>query len=419
MRALLVLFTLFLSTNASAQCDLITPLEAEGFENLIQTSSGDRLELHYENRRYRYEGRALYEVLRIISSTPCLAQNLTLVIYNKGIPVTELNTTLPAIQGLIAKEISFESFKHVSQFEFTDRKRPKQQTTNSSYLKSDLAVGARTDYLLGNFDNAIRWTPMLLPSLQTTLARGMQINATYGAVLYDDLYFWEVSRWRYAFTSHNGRLPGGIFTRVSAGYFELTQYGIEGHATKFFFGDQLRLDLNLSLTENRFLDTPPSRRANDKNHFSYGLKATYRYAPLTTDLSIHYGRYIFDDTGYTVLLQRQFNEVFIGFFVREVDRQIVGSFGRLYDRNYGFQFTVPIGTKKHLKPGYLRPKTDEQYMLDYNYTGGVDIGRRIHAPGTVIYELEEYYPSTLEKFLQALFNNTRPLLAEPQTSVSY
>ena len=98
---------------------------------------------------------------------------------------------------------------------------------------------------------------MLLPSLQSTLAKGTQINATFGLVLYDDLYNWETSRFRYAFASHNGRLPGGIFTRVSAGYFEQTQYGIEGHATKFFFGDQLRFDLNLSLTENKFLDTPP------------------------------------------------------------------------------------------------------------------------------------------------------------------
>ena len=47
MRALLLLFALLLTSAASAQCDLISPLKAEGFENLIQTSSGDRLELHY------------------------------------------------------------------------------------------------------------------------------------------------------------------------------------------------------------------------------------------------------------------------------------------------------------------------------------------------------------------------------------
>ena len=92
--------------------------------------------------------------------------------------------------------------------------------------------------------------------------------------------------------------------------------------------------------------------------------------------------------------------------MRETDRQIVGSFGRLYDKNYGFQFTVPIGTKKHMKAGQeglIRPKTEEQFDLDYNYTGGVSIGRRLFVPGTVIYELEEYYPSTLQRALESLF----------------
>ena len=404
MRNLIItLLLITASANLQAQCDLITPLAKEGFENLIQTYENGELQLHYENRRYRFEGLALQKVLDIIAETPCLTNSITLIIYNKGIPVTEIGTTKVLVDGLINETISAKEFTSSSRFDFTTKKKPKEKAIQSSYLKSDLAVGARTDYLLGNFDNPIRWTPMLLPSLQSTIAKGTQINTTFGVVLYDDLYNWETSRFRYAFASHNGRLPGGIFTRLSAGYFEQTQYGIEGHATKFFFGDQLRLDLNLSLTENRFLDTPPGRRAIDKNHFSYGVKATYRYTPWTTDLSIHYGRYIFDDTGYTVLLQRQFNEVFIGFFMREVDQQIVGSFGKLYERNYGFQFTVPIGTKKHLKPNYIRPKTDEQYTLDYNYTGGVSIGRRIYAPGTVIAELEEYYPSTLQRALESLF----------------
>lgn len=392
-----------LSIGLHAQCDLITPLKQEGFENLIQNLNGEDLHLHYENRRYRFEGLALKRVLEIISKAECLNENITLIIYNKGVPVTEITTKKSSIDALVAGEISPEDFNHQAHFNFTTRKRPKQKTVQSSYFKSDLAVGVRTDYLIGNFDNPIRWTPMLLPSLQTTITKGTQINATYGAVLYDDFYYWETSRFRYAFASHNGRLPGGIFTRVSAGYFESTQYGIEGHATKFFWGDQLRIDLNLSLTENRFLDAPPTRRAIDKNHFSYGIKTSYRYDPLTTDISLHYGRYIFDDTGYTFMLRRQFNEVFIGFYLREVDQQITGSFGTQYDRNYGFQFIVPIGTKKHLKPGYLRPKTDEQYLFRFNYTGGVGIGRRIDAPGTVIAELEEYYPSTLQRALESLF----------------
>ena len=400
MRNIVFVIFSFFCAAATAQCNLLSALQSEGFENLLLIENNEELELHYENRRYRFEGMALRRVLESIAESDCLAEKITLIIYNKGLPVTEITTKKSLINELILGSISATVFNSQSYFGFTTRKKPKQKETQSSYLKTDLAVAARTDYLLGNFDNPIRWTPTLLPSIQTTLAKGTQINATYGMVLFDDLYYWEKSRWRYAFASHNGRLPGTIFTRLSAGFFERTQFGIEGHATKFFLEDKFRLDLNLSLTENRFLDAPPKRKAIDKNHLSYGVKATYRYTPWTTDLSVHYGRYIFDDTGYTVLLQRQFNEVYIGFFMREVDRQIVGSFGKLYDKNYGFQFTAPIGAKKHLKPSYLRAKTDEQFFLDYNYTGGVDIGARIYAPGTVIHELEEYYPSTLKKAIE-------------------
>ena len=407
MRNIVFVIFSFLCAAAAAQCNLLSALQSEGFENLLLIENNEELELHYENRRYRFEGVALRRVLDLIAKSDCAIEKITIIIYNKDIPITEIKTKKSLVNDLISGSISINVFNSQSHFGFANRKNSKQKKTQSSYLKTDLAIAARTDYLLGNFDNPIRWTPTLLPNIQTTLAKGTQINTTYGVVLFDDLYYWEKSRWRYAFASHNGRLPGTIFTRLSAGFFEQTQFGVEGHATKFFLEDKFRLDLNLSLTENRFLDAPPKRKAIDKNHLSYGVKATYRYAPWTTDLSIHYGRYIFDDTGYTILLQRQFNEVFIGFFMREVDRQIVGSFGNLYDKNLGFQFTAPIGTKKHLKPSYLRTKTDEQFSLDYNYTGGVDIGRRIYAPGTVIFELEEYYPSTLKKALESYFMTVR------------
>lgn len=404
LRTLILTLLIGLNFNIYGQCDFIKPLAKNGFENLVQTQdSSGKIYIHYENRQYRFEGTALRRVLEVISEVNCAKTDISLIIYNKGIPITEIQTTKDLIDQLSNRLIKPEIFNKNSNFDFVKAKKPRNQTSQSSFRKTDIAVGARTDYLLGNFDNPIRWTPMLLPSVQSTLAKGILINTTYGAVLYDDLYNWEVSRFRYAFVSHNANLPGGIFTRLSLGYFEQTQFGVEGHVTKFFSEDKFRIDLNMSLTENRFLDSPPLRRAIDKSHFSYGIKATYRYIPWTTDLSLHYGRYIFDDTGYTLLIQRQFNEVFIGFFMREVDQQIIGSFGTLYDRNYGFQFTVPIGTKKHMKPSRVRVKTEEIFNLDYNYTGGVSIGRRIFAPGTVIHELEEYYPSTLKKALESEF----------------
>ena len=149
MKARLFLLLSLLSIGLHAQCDLITPLKEEGFENLIQIQEGDELQLHYENRRYRFEGLALKRVLEIISKTNCLTDKITLVIYNKGIPVTEISANKGNINGLIAGEITPKEFNSRPRFDFTTRKKPKQKAQQSSYLKSDLAVGTRTDYLLG------------------------------------------------------------------------------------------------------------------------------------------------------------------------------------------------------------------------------------------------------------------------------
>lgn len=398
-------FLLFSTTFIYAQCDLNSALKNQGFENLYTFQGLSSTKIQYENRRYRFEADALYYVLQTISKSECTSNKYDIIILNKGLPISMVSTSSSAIRALFGGDINYKQWKEESTISFHIPKNEKKvKHSNKSYLKSDIAVGVNIDYLLGNFDNPIRWTPMLQPEFQSTLAKGLTLTSKYQVILYDDFYYWEESRFRSAFLSYSGRLPFNIFSRISTGYFYETQFGVEGIISKFFFEDKIRLDGNVSLTENKFLEAPPFRRAIDKNHFQYGIKATYRNTKYLTDLSIHWGRYLFDDIGYSVELVRQFREVFIGFFMRDTTMPIVGSFGVIYDKNYGFFFQTPLGFKKHLKPEVLRLKTQEQYRLDYNYTGGVLAARRLTISNNVIGELVEYYPSTLSDGLKKFFD---------------
>jgi len=390
-----------------AQCDLLDRLLTHDFENIQIVNTPSGLEVHYENRRYRFEADALYHVLREVRLSNCLSDQIAVVIYNKGVPVSEVVTTKTELDELYSQNKPYSLWAKEARFNFTKRKRPKEGgPTNRSYLKSDLATGFKIDYLLGNFDNPIRWTPTLTPTLQSTLFKGMTLNSRYHVVLFDDLYGWEVSRLHSAYLSYNAKLPLGIFARVSGGYFFNTQFGYEAHLTKLFMQDRFRLDISASNTENRFITTPPTRKILVADHFSYTAKLTYRYRPFMTDISLQYGKYLFDDTGYTLFVSRQFDEVFIGFFMRDTDKTLIGSFGKEYEVNYGFFFKTPLGTKKHFKtgkPGNIRLKTQEQFFLDYNYTGITDTATLLEVPNTIIHELWEYYPSTLEKGLASHF----------------
>ena len=157
-----------------AQCDLLDRLLTHDFENIQIVNTPSSLEVHYENRRYRFEADALYHVLREVRLSNCLSDQIAVVIYNKGVPVSEVVTTKTELDELYSQNKPYSLWAKEARFNFTKRKRPKEGgPTNRSYLKSDLATGFKIDYLLGNFDNPIRWTPTLTPTLQSTLFKGM------------------------------------------------------------------------------------------------------------------------------------------------------------------------------------------------------------------------------------------------------
>jgi hypothetical protein len=97
MRVTLVLLLITIISPIKAQCDITSRLAEDGFENIIHLENNTGTEIHYENRRYRYEGIALKKVLEFIAKSDCISSNVSLIIYNKGVPITEINTTKEAI----------------------------------------------------------------------------------------------------------------------------------------------------------------------------------------------------------------------------------------------------------------------------------------------------------------------------------
>lgn len=400
-----LLFIFFTTLSASAQeCVLEKQLEDEGFENVKVIHLPSTTVISYENRLYRFEANALYHVLHIISRNSCQTINYSISIFNKGIPITELKSSKKDLDKLIKKEISFDNWIEKASLQFVSKQEKFNKNKSTSFGKIDIATGVKLDYLLGNFDNPIRLATFLQSRVETTLFQGLTLNSTYNTLVADDLYYNESSRFVSAYASYSRLLPKQIFARLSAGYFQNTQFGIEALFVKFFSRDKFRLEVNTSFTEDRFLQAPQSVRATGNSRFSYGIKTVYRHPKLLTEISAHYGKYTFDDTGYTLTLSRQFREVQIGFYLRDTDREIIGSFNKKYDKNYGFYFSTPIGFKKHMKPKKVRLRTQEKFGLEYNYTGGVVSGSRLNIQNNIINELQEYYPSTIIQGLRYYFN---------------
>jgi hypothetical protein len=118
---------------------------------------------------------------------------------------------------------------------------------------------------------------------------------------------------------------------------------------------------------------------------------TYRWIKYNTDLSFEYGIFYRQDLGYKISYQRQMGERYIGLFMKKT------SFGDLV----GFNFRVPIGERKHLKPNRIRFRSKEYFELDYNYSGA-DVAEVFSIGDNVISQLTEYYPSVLKSALKKI-----------------
>lgn len=412
---------IFCSLNCHAQFQLEKSLIEEGFENIHVESSAfyDNKELiiHYENRKYRFESDALYTVLSLINSTFLKKEtgsqtinnngtNISIIILNQGVPVSKLKTNASSLKELFDEKITYGEWEKVSEFKFSKDSRTLSNSMESSKFKADIEIGTNISYLLGNFNNPIRWAPKIESHLKTQISKGLLLKGRYDFLIYDDLFNWENSRFTSLFLTQSFNLNNNLFANISAGYFRNTQKGIDLRLVKFFFNDILRLELNSSLSQNYYLDPPKAvGKAIEENHFQYGVTTIFRHPKLLTDVKFNWGKFLYDDIGYNFQVSRQFKEVEIGFYLVDTTMPIIGSYGVILDKSYGFYFKAPFGTKKHMDPKRIRIKTKERFYLNYNYVGGVSAGNRLETNNNLIDELWEYYPSTLRTSLKLNFSN--------------
>ena len=71
--------------------------------------------------------------------------------------------------------------------------------------------------------------------------------------------------------------------------------------------------MTFGLNQFAFLNNELKLEYNNFDRYLYNAGLTYRINSLDTDISAEYGKYLGFDIGYKVSVQRQFNEVYIGF----------------------------------------------------------------------------------------------------------
>jgi hypothetical protein len=369
-----------------------------GLENLAEIHELDHYYLSYENNRYRYEGDALIAVIEALI-IPQEVKKVTLLIQNRGIGISSIEFALENLTTLKAGIVSSKVFANKAKFNFNvDHLIAKfdfHKKTNSSYYKLEIITGLDVEYELGNFDNGIRQKLNFQPEIYSVLGKGAVISGRYNFPTFNEIDN-ETSFLQLARITQDIRWKDNVFLNLNFGFSTLNRYGINTRLDRYLGSEKLRLRFDFGMTKELRLDEKVNLVIkNNINTFNMSGGIIYRLNRFDTDFSFRYGSFLVGDTGFKSSLRRQFDEFFIGFFLNST------SFGRVA----GFDFRVPLSTKRHMKNKGLRIRTKDYFSLDYNYRYDSDIALESFNGSSVLDQIEEYFPAVLKKKLEKhLFN---------------
>jgi len=373
-------------------------LVEDGFENVKVFSQIKHLYVSYENNRYRFEAVALSKVLELIELDD-QTTNLTILIQNKGIGITAIRLEKLDLEsfksGMLSIQDLVESMTFTLSVDALNRQFEDIEVFNPSYLKVDISAGVTLDYFLGDFTNSIRQKVNVQPEFNTTLGQGIQLTARYNMPYFNEIDDDNFNNMNLVALSNDFRLRNNQFLNISMGYFTQQQFGFHSTYNRFLYEERLKLSVEMGLTRRGYLDEkfkPNTSYLVINNTLMGGL--TYRWIKYNTDIALKYGTFYKQDLGYQVSYTRQMGERYIGLFMKKT------TFGDLV----GFNFRVPIGERKHLKPNRFRVRSKEFFELEYNYSGK-DVAESYSTGQNILSQMSEYYPSVLKSGLIATHKN--------------
>ena len=378
--------------------DLVRALVQQGFENVAAVSEDGHVIVAYENRRYRYEIRALQEVMKLVMPRVIDDQHVTLIPQGRGIPLVAL--TIPAgayrsfMQGTMSREQFVATFIPSLGVDAFWRKTQASRKTNPSFFKFDLVIHPQFSAQFGNYDDAVKSQVNIAPELTTSFWKGMRLSAQMIIPIQNELAE-EGNYLRPGLLTLNQtlRLPYNTFVSTTAGYFTLNRYGIDAAFKKYFAGGRWALGANVGYTgeasfrKGQWLYTDPDVLTPSVS-IEYYLPQ-YNLTARTT-----YGKFIFEDTGFRVDVLREFGEFKIGFFGL-LSKEI---------NNAGFNLVLPLFVRKYSKPAHVRIRPARTFSWEYRYRGLPLTGRRYETGNSIDTFKEGLTPSFIKNHLTDLHN---------------
>jgi len=339
---------------------LVRELLNKGYENVRIKIESDRVIVAYENRVYRYDVKAIREVLKIVGSFIVDQKEVVLIPQNRKIPIVAMESEVSDLKKYISAEITAAEYAARLNIIFnTDDiwQNMKNETEyNSSNTKFDVTLKPTVAASFGEYTDPVRWQLNIVPGIRTSFWEGMRFDYQLIIPVHNDLLPIEDSvRTGLAVINQTIRFPNSLFISTSLGYFTKNRYGFDIEGKKYFSNGNINIGMNLGYT---------SYLTFAGFHYYYStefeltgsISGEFRIPEYDLSLNIAVGKFLYGDKSVRFDLIREFGEVNITFtFIKSTNRS----------SNYGFGIMIPIFPDHYSQPAIVRVRPDEYFSLNY------------------------------------------------------
>jgi hypothetical protein len=347
-------------------------LEKAGWLNITSDANADRLIVGFENRIYRFEAKAIKELVKIIA--PILGgrfSSLDLIVMSRNVPLIGVSLSLDAWRNFQNGVNTFQDFANSIQttLDIRDdwqrlRARP---VRHPGAYRIDAFVDPQLKMALGGYPKPVLAQINLLPTANVFLWRGAQFTAQAVVPIINKIPIPEDKFLRPGLITFNQyfRLPGATFLGLSAGYFTNYSYGAEIELSKIFLNGRIIWRGKAGYTgyasypQRLRVEKPlPGWQISSLSYVDYQSSIEYRLPKYDLVTKVEAGRFLYFQNAIRVSVVRQFRETDIGFFAV---KNSIGS-------NYGFQVSLPIAPKKYGKPKTVQFRPGKAFNYTYTAT---------------------------------------------------
>ncbi|MFT7034588.1 MAG: hypothetical protein ACJA2S_003105 [Cyclobacteriaceae bacterium] len=372
---------------------IINWLIDQGFENVQVTDEPKNTTISWENRIYRYETRALAEILQNCPM-PQMG-DVTLIPKYLNTPMVTVKVPAKSIELFRNNSIDYEDLNSQMDFAFQKIKLSNSGISNSSLYKVDLSLEPQLRLQLGNFNNPVKSMIIIAPTVQMQLHKGLLLTGQAVVALQNN--FNSDNRITLGLTTltKNLRLQHNTFISVSAGYFTKRRMGLLTEISHYLFNGKFRVNGQLGhTTQSNLSGEIIEKFLEEQNYTMARVNFDYLIEQYNLFVKVGLGTYLYQDKGIKLELMRQFGEVRVG---------LHGSLNE-FENNAGFNFSLPLIPSRYSKIRHARIRTARHFNWQYNFRRK-KAGTLYKSSENINFKSTEFNPILIRNQLLDYFNS--------------